>query len=61
MRQLANVVDIDPAEVWKRVDAEPGDLGDVLDAAERVATADGDVTSCEKTILAELRERCRRD
>ncbi|MFF4312422.1 hypothetical protein [Streptomyces sp. NPDC001507] len=57
---LANVVDIDPAEVWKRVDAEPGDLGDVLDAAERVATVDGDVNSREKAILAELRERCRR-
>ncbi|MEV7241926.1 hypothetical protein AB0N92_11870 [Streptomyces sp. NPDC093248] len=59
--QLAQVVDIDPAEVWKRVDAEPGDLGDVLDAAERVATVDGDVNSREKAVLAELRERCRRD
>ncbi|MFD5656750.1 hypothetical protein [Streptomyces hirsutus] len=58
--QLARVVDIDPAEVWKRVDAEPGDLGDVLDAAERVATVDGDVTSREKAVLAELRRRCRR-
>ncbi|MEU1459840.1 hypothetical protein ABZ467_03940 [Streptomyces sp. NPDC005727] len=58
--KLANVVDIDPAEVWKRVDAEPGDLGDVLDAAERVATVDGDVNSREKAILKELRERCRR-
>jgi hypothetical protein len=58
--QLANVVDLDPAEVWKRVDAEPGDLSDVLDAAERVATVDGDVTSREKAVLAELRERCRR-
>ncbi|MFI2506768.1 hypothetical protein [Streptomyces sp. NPDC018972] len=58
--QLAQVVDIDPAEVWKRVDAEPGDLGDVLDAAERVATVDGDVNSREKAVLDELRERCRR-
>ncbi|MES9525409.1 hypothetical protein [Streptomyces capoamus] len=58
--QLAQVVDIDAAEVWKRVDAEPGDLGDVLDAAERVATVDGDVTSREKAVLKELRERCRR-
>ncbi|WP_309032645.1 hypothetical protein [Streptomyces alfalfae] len=59
--QLAQVVDIDPAEVWRRVDAEQGDLGDVLDAAERVATVDGDVNSREKAILAELHERCRRD
>ncbi|WP_282082824.1 hypothetical protein [Streptomyces tendae] len=59
--QLAQVVDVDPAEVWKRVDAEPGDLSDVVDAAERVATVDGDLDSHEKAILAELRERCRRD
>ncbi|MFD5235103.1 hypothetical protein [Streptomyces tendae] len=59
--QLAQVVDIDPAEVWKRVGAEPGDLSDVVDAAERVATVDGDLDSREKAILAELRERCHRD
>jgi tellurite resistance protein len=58
--QLAHVVEIDPAEVWKRVDAEPGDLGDVVDAAELVATVDGDVNSREKAVLAELRQRCRR-
>ncbi|MGW6544773.1 hypothetical protein ACWGBH_18220 [Streptomyces massasporeus] len=58
--RLAHVVDIDPAEVWKRVDAEAGDLSDVLDAAERVATVDGDVNSREKAVLAELRERCHR-
>lgn len=58
--QLAQVVDIDPTEVWKRVDAEPGDLGDILDAAERVATVDGDLDSREKAVLDELRERCRR-
>jgi hypothetical protein len=59
--RLAHVVDLDPAEVWKRVDAEPGDLGDVLDTAERVANVDGDITSHQKAVLAELRERCRRD
>ncbi|MFZ4207389.1 hypothetical protein ACOZE4_21475 [Streptomyces griseoincarnatus] len=58
--RLAQVVDIDPADVWKRVAAETGDLSDVLDAAERVATVDGDVDSREKAILTELRERCRR-
>ncbi|GGZ67843.1 hypothetical protein ACFOOM_11455 [Streptomyces echinoruber] len=58
--QLAHVVDIDPAEVWRRVDAEPGDLGDIVDAAERVATVDGDLNSREKAVLAELRQRCRR-
>ncbi|GAB2450884.1 hypothetical protein [Streptomyces incanus] len=58
--QFAHVVDIDPAEVWRRVDAEPGDLDDILDAAERVATVDGDVNSREKAVLAELRGRCHR-
>ncbi|MEU0289206.1 hypothetical protein [Streptomyces sp. NPDC006147] len=58
--RLAQVVDIDPADVWKRVADETGDLGDVLDAAERVAGVDGDLDSREKAILAELRERCRR-
>ncbi|MEU0770287.1 hypothetical protein [Streptomyces albogriseolus] len=58
--RLAQVVDIDSADVWKRVADETGDLSDVLDAAERVATVDGDLDSREKAILAELRERCRR-
>ncbi|MFJ8900376.1 hypothetical protein [Streptomyces sp. NPDC102370] len=58
--RLAQVVDIDPADVWKRVADETGDLGDVLDAAVRVAGVDGDLDSREKAILAELRERCRR-
>ncbi len=58
--RLAQVVDIDPADVWKRVADETGDLGDVVDAAERVAGVNGDLDSREKAILAELRERCRR-
>ncbi|MFE6054059.1 hypothetical protein ACFQ6N_25180 [Kitasatospora sp. NPDC056446] len=58
--QLADVVTIDPDEVWQRVDAEPGDLGDVLDAAERVATVDGDLNPQEKAVIAELRKRCLR-
>ncbi|MFJ7119161.1 hypothetical protein ACIQUO_04105 [Streptomyces albogriseolus] len=58
--RLAQVVDIDPADVWKRVADETGDLSDVLDAAERVAIVDGDLNSHEKAVLAELRERCRR-
>ncbi|UFR04451.1 hypothetical protein KBP30_26270 [Streptomyces sp. Go40/10] len=58
--QLANVVTIDPAEVWQRIDAEPGDLGDVVDAAERVAAVDGEPNTREKAVIAELRDRCRR-
>lgn len=39
-RQFEGLVDIDPAEVWRRVDAEPGDLSDPLDAANLVAAVD---------------------
>lgn len=55
--QLARLVDIDPAEVWQRLDAEPGDLGDILDAANQVATVDGPVNALEQATLSELRER----
>ncbi|MFF8860538.1 hypothetical protein ACF08B_00610 [Streptomyces sp. NPDC015139] len=56
--QLAQLVDIDPAEVWERVEAESGDLSDILDAADRVATVDGDLDAREKAVISELRERC---
>ncbi|MGC0207299.1 hypothetical protein [Streptomyces levis] len=58
--QLAQLVDVDPAEVWRLLDAEPGDLSDVVDAAERVATVDGPLTTREKAVIAELRQRCHR-
>ncbi|GAA0917120.1 hypothetical protein [Streptomyces thermoalcalitolerans] len=57
--QLAQLVDIDPAEVWRRINAEPGDLSDILDAAERVATVNGAVNAREEAVLSELRDRCR--
>ncbi|MFF4426415.1 hypothetical protein ACFY04_37650 [Streptomyces sp. NPDC001549] len=58
--RLAHIVDMDPAEVWRRLDAEPGDLSDVLDAADRVATVDGAVNAREKAVISELQDRCRR-
>ncbi len=58
--ELAHLVDIDPAEVWRRVDAEPGDLSDLLDVADRVAAVDGAVNAREKAVISELRERCHR-
>jgi hypothetical protein len=57
--ELARLVDVDPAEVWRRLDAEPGDLSDVVDAAHRVATVDGALTARQKAVIAELRDRCR--
>ncbi|MFE1782044.1 hypothetical protein ACFW9F_05495 [Streptomyces sp. NPDC059506] len=47
--------------MWRRIDVEPGDLSDLLDVADRVAAVDGAVNAREKAVIAELRERCRRD
>jgi hypothetical protein len=58
--QLARLVDIDPAEVWRRVDAESGDLSDIIDVADRVAAVDGPASSAEKAVISELRDRCGR-
>jgi hypothetical protein len=58
--RLARLVDIDPAEVWRRLDGEAGDLDDILDAASRVATVDGAVNEPERAVISELRDRCRR-
>ncbi|WP_433165363.1 hypothetical protein [Kribbella sp. CA-247076] len=55
--QLANVVDIESSDVWNRLNAEDGDLTELLEAAERVATVDGDMTTREKEVIAELRRR----
>jgi hypothetical protein len=59
-REFADLVDIDPAEVWRRLDAEAGDLSDVLDVADRVAAVDGPVNAAERAVISELRDRCRR-
>ncbi|WP_327745400.1 hypothetical protein OHO28_43610 [Streptomyces europaeiscabiei] len=56
--ELARLVDIDPAEVWRRLDAESGDLSDLLDVANRVAAVDGDVNAREKAVISELQDRC---
>ncbi|MFD5134894.1 TerD family protein [Streptomyces sp. NPDC058378] len=57
-RQIAHLVDVDHADVWRRVDAEPGDLSDLLDVAEQVAAVDGDVNTAESAVISELRDRC---
>jgi tellurite resistance protein len=58
--QIAHLVDIDPDDVWRRLDAEPGDLSDLLDVANRVATVDGPLNKHEKEIISELQDRCGR-
>lgn len=58
--QLAGVVDIDPKQVWARVEAADGSLDDVVDAATRIAEIDGQPNAKERAVLAELRSRCAR-
>ncbi|MFG2820081.1 hypothetical protein ACGFX4_11705 [Kitasatospora sp. NPDC048365] len=53
---LANLVDLDPADVWHRLDAEAGDLGHLLDVAQQVAEVDGPAGKREQAVIAELRE-----
>lgn len=56
--KLARLVDADPAEVWRRLDAGPGDVSDLVDVANRVATVDGAVNALERGTISELQDRC---
>lgn len=58
--QLADLVDVDPAGVWRRLDAEPGDVADLLDVAEQVAAVDGVPNARERAVISELHVRCGR-
>lgn len=58
--QLADLVDVDLAEVWRRLDAGMGGVTDLLDAAEQVAAVDGVANARERAIISELRVRCGR-
>jgi tellurite resistance protein len=57
---FSQLIDLDPVEVWRRLDAEQGDLSDLLDVADRVATVDGAANARENAVISELRDRCRR-
>ncbi len=58
--QLAQLVEIDTDDVWRRLDMEVGDLSDILDLANRVAAVDGDPTKAERAVIAAIKDRCRR-
>ena len=59
--QLANLIEVDPADVWARIEAEHGDLEDVIDAATRVAEIDGPLNARERAVVDELRKRATYD
>ena len=58
--QFARLLDFDPAEVWRRLDSEPGITTELLDVAERVANVDGAANARERRVISELKNRCRR-
>jgi hypothetical protein len=55
--RLAQVVDVDPEDLWRRLEVETGDLSDLVAAATRVATVDGPVNALEKALISELTDR----
>jgi tellurite resistance protein len=58
--RLAQLVEVDAEEVWRRLDAEVGDLSDLIDVAHRVAAVDGDPTKAERAVISAIEARCRR-
>lgn len=58
--QLAQTIDLDAGDVWRRIDGVDGDLNDVIEASRRVATIDGEVNELEQAVLDQIAERCRR-
>ncbi|MBD8605480.1 hypothetical protein IFT73_01320 [Aeromicrobium sp. CFBP 8757] len=58
--ELAQLIDLKVDDVWRRLDAEDGDLSDVLDLATTVAKVDGDPTKKERVLLIEIAKRCAR-
>ena len=59
--QLARLVDVDADEVWRLLDAEIGDLSDLVHGSTQVAAVDGQPTKKERAVLAAIEERCRRE
>lgn len=56
--QLAQVVEIDLDELWRRLDAEDGDLSDLDNLARRVAAVDGPASKAERDVVDAIEEHC---
>lgn len=55
--ELADIIEFDHSELWRRLEAEDGDLRDLIEAGEAVATVDGPINAKERAAVAELRKR----
>lgn len=56
-REFDALIEIDPDDVWHRLAGEAGDMQDILEGANKVATVDGPATPSELAVLAELAKR----
>jgi tellurite resistance protein len=59
--ELAQLVELDVDEVWRRLDAEEGDLSDLVDLATKVAAVDGETTKKERAVIAAIADRCQNE
>ena len=55
---LARTIEFDPNDVWRRLEADTGNTGDLLELATRVAAVDGPINERERAAIGELAERC---
>lgn len=55
---LARTIELDPNDVWRRLEADTGNTAHLLDLATRVATVDGPINERERAAIAELAEQC---
>lgn len=56
--ELSQVVEVDRDAVWRRLDAETGDLSDIVGAGTKVAEIDGKINARERQVLDGLGDRC---
>ncbi|MFC7403298.1 hypothetical protein [Citricoccus sp. GCM10030269] len=59
-QQLAHTIEIDPSEVWQRLNDAEGDLGAILDMARLVALVDGEINALEQATITEIQDRIER-
>jgi hypothetical protein len=58
---LAQLITLDPEEVWRRLAAEDGDKSDLVLAATKIAGIDGRVSSREQAVIADIKRHCEAD
>ncbi len=56
--ELAALIELDTDAVWRRLAAEDGDLGDLVDLANKVAAMDGEPSKKRRLVIADIEERC---